>query len=358
MNQRGERKTPRLQDVAELAGVSHQTVSRVINQHPNVSTSTREKVEVAIREIGYRRNAVARSLVTRRSQTIGVLGSELAQFGPANIMLGVERAARDSDYSVSMAALRDKGRQSVLDAATHFLEQSVEGIVAIAPHSATLAALTGIAHDLPIVVAGARGNDAMSGVMVDQFQGAKLAVNHLIQQGHRRIAHIAGPADWIDGAERANGWKAALLSAGLSADLLVEGDWSAHSGYELGRKIAGERNATAVFAGNDQMALGLLRAFNEVHVRVPEDLSIVGFDNQPESEFFPPPLTTIRQDFEELGQKCMNVMLSTINHHTTPGSTLIKPELLIRASTSAPRLTSRSPSLWRTAAASLGPCAP
>ena len=328
-------RLPRLEDVAERAGVSHQTVSRVINDHPNVSKGTRERVEAAIAELGYRRNTAARSLVTRRSQTIGVLASELAQYGPANTLLGVEQAAKDAGYFVSIAALRAVSREAILDAVRHFLDQSVDGIVVIVPHSETLLALAEVNPGVPVVAVGSLGGASVGGAMVDQRRGAELAVRHLIEQGHRRIGHVAGPQDWIDGVARAEGWSAALRAAGLEDDLLVEGDWSAGSGYDIGRKLAGERTATALFVGNDQMALGLLRAFNEAGVRVPEDVSVVGFDDQPESGYFTPPLTTVRQDFEELGRRCMDLMLSGIEDGENIGTTVVEPELVVRRSTSA-----------------------
>lgn len=329
-------RSPRLEDVAERAGVSHQTVSRVINNHPNVSKATRERVEAAIAELGYRRNTAARSLVTRKSQTIGVLGSELSQYGPANTLLGVEQAARDAGYFVSIAALRSVNREAIFDAIRHFLDQSVDGIVVIVPHSETLLALAELNPGVPVVAVGSLGSEAVSGAMVDQKRGAELAVGHLIEQGHRRIGHIAGPQDWIDGVARAEGWSAALRSAGLDDSLVVEGDWSAGSGYEIGRKLAAERTATALFVGNDQMSLGLLRAFNEAGVRVPEDVSVVGFDDQPESGYFTPPLTTVRQDFEELGRRCMDLMLNAIANGDTVSTTVVEPELVVRRSTSAP----------------------
>ena len=214
------------------------------------------------------------------------------------------------------------------------MDQSVDGIVVIVPHSETLLALAELKPDVPVVVVGSMGNDAVSGAMVDQRLGAELAVRHLVDQGHRRIGHVAGPQDWIDGVARAEGWRAALHSAGLDDDLLVVGDWSAGSGYEIGRKLAAERTATALFVGNDQMALGLLRAFSEAGVRVPDDVSIVGFDDQPESGYFTPPLTTVRQDFEELGRRCMDLMLSALDEGKVAGSTVVKPELVIRGSTS------------------------
>jgi DNA-binding LacI/PurR family transcriptional regulator len=183
---------------------------------------------------------------------------------------------------------------------------------------------------------GSPGNDAVSGAMVDQERGARIAVGHLIELGHRRIGHVAGPADWIDGALRTEGWRAALQEAGLDDDLLLEGDWSAESGYAIGRRLAAERTATALFVGNDQMALGVLRAFNEASVRVPDDVSVVGFDDQPESGYFTPPLTTVRQDFEELGRRCMDAMLKEIEAGAPVSSTVVIPELVRRESTAAP----------------------
>lgn len=330
-----ERRLPRLEDVAERAGVSHQTVSRVVNNHPNVSKATRERVEAAISELGYRRNTAARSLVTRRSQTIGVLASELSQYGPANTLLGVEQAARDAGYFVSIASLRTVSRDAISDALRHFMDQSVDGVVVLVPHSETLLALNEMQLGVPVVAVGSLGNEHVSGAMVDQKRGAELAVGHLIAHGHQRIGHIAGPQDWIDAVARADGWSEALQGAGLKDDLIVEGDWSAGSGYEIGRKLAAERSATAIFVGNDQMALGLLRAFNEAGVRVPDDVSVVGFDDQPESGFFTPPLTTVRQDFEELGRRCMDLMLAEIEDGAGVSTTVVTPVLVVRGSTAA-----------------------
>ncbi|MCZ2403118.1 LacI family DNA-binding transcriptional regulator [Paenarthrobacter sp. Z7-10] len=335
-------RAPRLEDVAKRAGVSHQTVSRVINNHPSVSAVTLAKVEAAISELDYRLNSAARSLVTRRSQTIGVLGSELAQYGPASTLLGVEKAARDAGYFVSIAALRSVSRRAIFDAIRHLMVQAVDGIVVILPHSETLLSLTELKPGVPVVAVGSLGNAAVSGAMVNQKRGAQLAVEHLIEQGHRRIGHIAGPLDWIDGAARAEGWSSALLSAGLEDDLLIKGDWSANSGYEIGRRLVVERSATAIFVGNDQMALGLLCALNEFGVRVPQDISVVGFDDQPESGFFTPPLTTVCQDFEELGQRCMDLVLTAIEDPGATGSVIVEPRLVIRRSTSAPGFDDKS----------------
>jgi DNA-binding LacI/PurR family transcriptional regulator len=333
---RGGRRLPRLQDVAGLAGVSHQTVSRVVNRHPSVSTATRERVEAAIVELGYRRNTAARSLVTRRSQTIGVLGSELSHYGPANTLLGVERAARDAGYFVSVAALREVRRDAILDAVGHFLDQSVDGIVVIVPHLATLAALAELPIGVPVVAVGPEGTHTVGGVRVDQRRGAELAIRHLIGQGHVRIGHVAGPQDWIDAVARADGWRSTLEAAGLAADLVTEGDWSAGSGYTIGRRLAAARSATAVFVANDQMALGVLCALNEAGIRVPQDVSVVGFDDQPEAGYFSPPLTVVRQDFEELGRQCVQMMLAALDGPEGPRTLVVEPELVLRSSTAPP----------------------
>ena len=335
MGNNSDRRQPRLEDVAALAKVSHQTVSRVINNHPNVSTATRERVEAAIAELGYRRNTAARSLVTRRSQTIGVIASELGQYGPANTLLGVQQAAREAGYFVSIAATRVAGADAIFDAVRHLTDQGVDGMIVIVPHDGTLQALEGLNLDVPVVVVGQAGAGPISGVMVDQKTGARLAVAHLVGLGHERIGHVSGPPDWIDGQARVDGWREELAEAGLDDDLLIEGDWSAGSGYRIGQQLAENRAATAVFVGNDQMALGLLRAFGEKGVRVPGDVSVVGFDDQPEAAYFMPPLTTVRQDFEELGRRCMDLMRAQIEDGAAGGTLVVNPELVVRASTSS-----------------------
>jgi DNA-binding LacI/PurR family transcriptional regulator len=206
----------------------------------------------------------------------------------------------------------------------------------IVPHLETLAALAELPIGVPVVAVGPTGNDSVGGVKVDQRRGAELAVEHLIGQGHVRIGHVAGPQDWIDAVARAEGWRGALDSAGLEADLIIEGDWSAGSGYEIGRRLAAGRSATALFVGNDQMALGVLRALNEAGIKVPGDVSVVGFDDQPEAGYFSPPLTVVRQDFEELGRRCMDMMLTAFDGTGGPRTLVVEPELVLRSSTAPP----------------------
>jgi DNA-binding LacI/PurR family transcriptional regulator len=322
-----------MEDVARVAGVSHQTVSRVLNNHPNVSSKTRERVEQAITELGYRRNTAARSLVTRRSQTIGVLGSEMAQYGPSHTLLGVQHAARDAGYFVSVAGLREVTPETIKDAMAHFMDQGVDGIVVTVPHPGTFDVLKDITAQVPLVAVGSIGDEHLTGATVDQRQGAKLAVEHLLSLGHQRIGHLSGPAGWIDAAARIDGWQEALVDAGLEPATLIEGDWSAECGYRAGLKIAADRSVTALFVANDQMALGVLRAFNETGVQVPGDISVVGFDDQPESAYFIPPLTTVAQDFEELGQRCIGLLLDRLDGGTTREAATVTPRLVVRSTT-------------------------
>ncbi|MBW4095324.1 MAG: LacI family DNA-binding transcriptional regulator [Acidobacteria bacterium] len=328
-----------MEDVAKVAGVSHQTVSRVLNNNPNVSPGTRERVEQAIAQLGYRRNSAARSLVTRQSQTIGVLAAEMSEYGPASTLLAVERAARDAGYFVSIAGLREVTKAGIAEAVRHFQDQAVDGIVVLVPHPVTSAALKELKLQVPVVIAGAVGEQGLSGVAVDQQLGAQLAVEHLIELGHTRIGHLSGPQAWIDGAQRIVGWRKALLAAGLKDDLLRHGDWTAATAYEVGLELATARSATAIFAGNDQMALGLLRAFHETGVRVPEDISIIGFDDQPDSEYYSPPLTTVSQPFTELGKQCIEVLLDELNGAEHGVSRVVEPRLVVRKTTVPPQST-------------------
>ena len=257
MGNNNDRRQPRLEDVAARSKVSHQTVSRVINNHPNVSAGTKSRVEAAIAELGYRRNTAARSLVTRRTQTIGVLASELGQYGPANTAAGGPASRQGGRrISVSIAAIKGAAANAICDAARHLTDQGADGLIVIVPHDGTLQVLEDLNLDLPVIVVGGAGEGRLSGAMVDQKLGARLAVAHLISLGHERIGHVSGPLDWVDGKARVDGWREELAEAGLSDELLVEGDWSADSGYRIGQQLAEQRSATAVFVSNDQMALG------------------------------------------------------------------------------------------------------
>jgi len=304
-----ERRPPVMADVATRAGVSHQTVSRVLNDHPNVRAETRERVLAAIRELGYRRNMVARALVTRHTRTLGVVSFDTTLYGPASTVYGIEQAARAAGYFVSMVSLKTIDTAGVRDALGYLAEQAVDGIVVVAPQRSAAPALAGAPTDIPVVAVEGSHTGDVSVVSVDQIEGARLATRHLLDLGHETVWHIAGPSDWLEADGRIEGWREVLGAAGRKAPELLSGDWSPRSGYEAGLRLATTPGVTAVFVANDQMALGMLRAFAELGVRVPEQISVVGFDDIPESEFFTPPLTTIRQDFGAVGKYSIEILL-------------------------------------------------
>ena len=333
-NKEGRPRAVVMADVAKLAGVSHQTVSRVINDSPHVRSHTRERVEDAMRKLGYRPNSVARALVTGVSRTLGVVSFDTTLYGPASTLFGIERAAHDAGYFVSIVSLRELTRSSVLSAVERLRQQGVDGILVIAPQESATQAVLHLPDDVPVVASEAAPEDSVPLVAVDQVEGARLATRHLLDQGHRTVWHIAGPRDWLEAQDRVKGWRATLEAAGASAPPVLQGDWSARSGYEVGRELAADREVTAVFAGNDQMALGVLRALNEAGRAIPGDIGIVGFDDIPEAEYFTPPLTTVRQNFNEIGRRSLLLLLERIESGDRhPAREIVAPELIVRSST-------------------------
>lgn len=323
-----------VRDVAARAGVSRQTVSRVLNDHPEVAADTRERVLLAMDELGYRMNNAARALGTRRSRTLGVLASDALQYGPSRSIAAIEASARDAGYWVS-AAFADAGdADAVVAAVDHLIAQGVEGIVVVAPHARTLDALDALRVGVPIVTLHSAGR-GVRGLSVDQMAGARLAVGALADAGHTRIAHLAGPADWLEAESRADGFAAELAARGLPEGPVFAGDWSAGSGYAAAADIRAS-GVTAVFAANDQMALGLLGGLQEAGIRVPADISVVGFDDVPDAAFYWPRLTTIRQDFDELARRAVAAIVGGADAAAS-GLAPVAPVLVSRASVAPPR---------------------
>lgn len=330
-------RPPAMSDVAALAGVSHQTVSRVLNAHPNVRPETRERVLDAIATLGYRRNTAARTLVTRRSGTIGVLTSGSALFGPTSTLIAVEVAARDHGLFTSVATVRAWDAESTSAALEHFMQQGVDGAVVIAAQDDAIAAVSSFAAPVPVVVVGAPEvpADRVHPVTVDHEAGARAAVRHLLDLGHTDIAHLAGPQDWLEGRTRLRGWQLELEAAGLPVPEPIPADWTADRGYQVGLELVVSGLPSAVFAANDQLALGLVHAFTEAGLRVPRDVSVVGFDDVAGSAHFSPPLTTVRQEFETLGRRCVQMLMAAIDDEPVEPQ-MIEPHLVVRASTRAP----------------------
>ena len=332
-------RAPGMYDVARAAGVSHQTVSRVLNAHPRVREETRARVLAAIEELGYRRNTAARALVTRRSGTLGVVTARSALYGPTSVLLALEGAAREAGYFVSLVSLADAGAAQMTAALEHFQDQSVEGVVIIAASPELADDRLTAALPMPVVTISplAASHDGVYVTSVDHLLGGRLVTRHLVELGHRRLAFIAGPADSLDSTARQRGWEQESAAAELPQGQLIRGDWSAQSGYEAGRQLARGTLPDAVFAGNDEMSLGLLLALHEAGVRTPEDVSVVGFDDIPGAAFFSPPLTTVRQDFHSLGVSCIDLLTAALNGRAPLEPVLVPPQLIVRGSTAARR---------------------
>jgi DNA-binding LacI/PurR family transcriptional regulator len=323
-----------MSDVGRLAGVSHQTVSRVINGSPHVRPETRAKVMAAMEELGYRPNPVARALVTGRSKTLGVVSFDTTLYGPASTLFGIERAAHEAGYFIIVASLKALDRSSVTDAVERLRRQGVDGVLVIAPHEEAGDALLHTHADVPLVAVEAGPEQGVAVVAVDQIGGAVAATEHLLELGHQTVWHISGPPNFVESRQRLDGWRTTLEQAGVEVPDPLAGDWSPQAGYELGRRLSADPAVTAVFVANDQMALGLLRAIHEAGRAVPGEVSVVGFDDIPEAAYFLPPLTTVRQDFIEMGRRSLEQLLDTIESgpQSGPGS-LVPPELIVRAST-------------------------
>lgn len=328
---------PAMTDVARLAGVSHQTVSRVLNDHPNVREQTRVRVRAAIAELGYRPNRAARALVTGRSQLIGVVAQNSTLYGPASLLAALEQAAASAGFAVSVGSVSTLDRRSISAAVERHLDHRVAGIVVIAPVASADEALDHLPHGVPLVTVDGDPAREAALVTVDQAAGAGLATRHLLDAGHRTVWHVSGPADWFDSAGRVEGWRSALRAAGAEVPPVLSADWSAASGYRCGQMLARMPEVTAIFAANDHLALGVLRALSERGRRVPEEISVVGFDDVPEAAYFIPPLTTVRPDFDAVARAGLAMLLRQIE--AGPGVVerhTIAPTLVHRASVAAP----------------------
>lgn len=326
-------KQASLTDVAALAGVSHMTVSRVINGTGPVRAETRVRVNAAIEQLDYRPNSVARALVTGRSGTLGVVALEANLYGPASTLSGIEHAARDAGYATTITSISRPGRSSITDAVERLRRQAVEGIVVIAPHVTAGRALEAAPRDVPLVAVGGGDAAPVPIISVDQYDGARRATEHLLGLGHEMVWHVAGPEDWLEALGRERGWRETLQRRGARIPPVVRGDWSARSGYAAGRSLVGEKGLDAVFVANDQMALGFLRACTEAGVSVPGEVRIVGFDDVPEAAYYTPPLTTVRQDFVEVGRRTFELLRRRMNGGEERARDLVVPELIVREST-------------------------
>ncbi len=330
--------TPRSADVGRLAGVSQKTVSRVLNNEPYVSADVRRRVLEAAHQLGYRMNQAARALASGRTRSIGVVTLGTALYGPASLLMGVERAVRNAGYALRVVNTVEGDPAGVAGAIESLIEQGVDGVVISEPIDEGSAS---VRVDVPVLVLGAPSAFAApkvitAGVASDAL--ARAATDHLLSLGHATVHHLAGPQRWYAARDRLNGWRAALRARGRAEPPVAEGDWSASSGYAAGRALASHRDVTAVFAANDDMAIGLIRALLEAGRRVPDDVSVVGFDDIPVAAYVSPPLTTVRQPFDAVAQEGLKLLVQALERPDDDPPTAVDPpvELIVRSSAAPP----------------------
>ncbi|WP_259606712.1 LacI family DNA-binding transcriptional regulator [Microbacterium neungamense] len=316
--------------VAARAGVSGQTVSRVVNGSPRVDPATRARVEEAMAELGYRPHRAARALRTGRSHTIGLVVTTLATVGNSRTLQGVAETAAERGYALTVVTAGPTA--AAIDGAFDTLrDQGVDGLIVLNEASALLDR-DRVPGDLRLVVIDAPHGSPFRSVQSDHADGAAAATGRLLALGHPSVDHLAGPEGSYAAAERERGWRETLERAGIPAPPVVRGDWSADSGYAAASALA---TAGAVFCANDQMALGLIRGLTESGRRVPEDVSVVGFDDVPDAANYRPPLTTVRQDFTALARTAVAALVADIEAAPAPAASVIPTELVLRESAAA-----------------------
>jgi DNA-binding LacI/PurR family transcriptional regulator len=327
-------------DVAERAGVSGQTVSRVVNDSPRVDPDTRARVEAAMADLGYRPHRAARALRTGRTQTLGLVVSTLATVGNSRMLQAVADAASSRGYALTVVTLGTEG--DVAAAFAQLAEQGVDGAIVLNEATGRLRGADVDVAGLRLVVVDSPLDDRSGGqrrygiVETDHAAGAETAVTHLLGLGHRTVHHLAGPAGSFAAAERERGWRAALAAAGAAEPEFVRGDWTSASGHGAASTLLA-KGATAVFAANDQMALGLLRGIAEAGRDVPGEVSVVGFDDVADAADYRPPLTTVHQDFDTLGARAVAALVGGIETGAPAAFETVPTRLVVRESTGPAR---------------------
>jgi DNA-binding LacI/PurR family transcriptional regulator len=331
---------PSMADVAKLAGVSSQTVSRVSNGLTNVDDRTRDRVLESMKTLGYRPNRAARSLKSGRFQTIGVIMFTLETFGNMRTLDAIAVEAARADYSVTLIPITDRTLGGVSGTYNRLSEQAVDGVVIIFEGHLLDDAEFTLPSGLPVVIIDSNAGSEYTVVDTDQAEGARLATEHLLELGHRQVWHIAGPAESFSAAHRVESWQHTLLAAGITPPEVLHGDWTTESGYRHGLILGQRDDVTAIFAANDQMALGAMRALHELGRDIPGDVSVVGFDDMEEAHSFWPPLTTIHQDFTAVGKLSLQKLLHKVaNRDAKNDRTTVPTRLIVRSSTASPRTT-------------------
>ncbi|MEU1513293.1 LacI family DNA-binding transcriptional regulator [Streptomyces sp. NPDC005811] len=329
---------PRSADVARLAGVSRKTVSRVLNDEPYVSDDARHRVLAAAEELGYRLNHAARALASGRTRSLGVVALGTAGYGTASLLVHIEQAVRDAGYALRVVYTPDGDPEGIADALESLLEQGVDGVVVSEP---VVKGEIQLRVDVPVLFLGAPPSFTAKRtltVSVGAHELARAATEHLLDLGHETVHHLAGPRKWYATKDRIEGWRAGLAARGAHEPPLLNGDWSAASGYAAGRALASDGSVTAVFVAGDEMAIGLIHALKEAGRRVPEDISVVGFDGNPVFAYVSPPLTTVCQPFAAAAREGIRLLVHAIEKPDVEPPQAQEPpvELVVRGSTAPP----------------------
>jgi DNA-binding LacI/PurR family transcriptional regulator len=306
---------------------------------PEVSASTRARVQQVLTEVGFRPNMTARQLASKRSTTVGLVTFATSFYGPSQIMVNSERAAKELGLSFMFSGIAEYSTEYIRRAVNELCAHQVCGILIHLPWELDLRELHDVCRNVPLVAADSDFGFECPSVFIDQELGSREATRHLLRLGHRKIAHLRGPIPWRAAKLRHIGWKKELKAARLPLGPLVSGDWTAESGFEAARKLISDHwgKFTAVVVANDQMALGAIRAFEENSIHIPQKISLVGFDDIPEAAFFRPPLSTIRQDFGALGRLSVQCLMEQVDPSLKAVPTrTIQPFLIERQSTARP----------------------
>lgn len=323
-------------DVAKLAGVSAQTVSRVSNGSDLVRPETRDKVLEAMQMLGYSPNVAARALRQGKFKTIGLLGHHFDRAGESLTTNGLITAATAHDYAITIVTVQESQIGGWDDAAMRLSSQAIDGLVILrAEHTPEQLALPA---GFPVAVSDSRFAGMYAAVTLDHESGSVAATNHLLDLGHRQVHHLAGPADSDPANARLEPWRTVLRQRGVPVPEPFHGDWTMNSGYEIGKRIASEGEVSALYCANDEMAIGAMHAFHDAGLRVPEDISVVGFDDLAVAEHLPVPLTTVRQDFHAIGERLFELVVEQIENEDGPAPRrrVVVPTTLIVRSTTAP----------------------
>lgn len=328
-----DHRAPTLYSVAELAGVSHQTVSRVVKGETNIRADLRERIEAAILQLGYKPNLTARALASSSRHRIGAIVYNILEVGPSRFVKGASDAAKDAGYVLDIVSLDPHDEKGIEEAISVINPHDLAGLLVIAPTDPVLALIDQVGFSMPVYVESEAQDVAAGSDHTQNHRGMRSLIDHLVGLGHRRYFQIPGPMAWTAAQSRESAYTAAIEAAGCVSVGMVPGDWTSESGYQAAMSMPLDAGVTAVVVGNDQMALGVLAALADRGIRVPEDISVVGFDDIPEAAYFRPALTTVRQDFEAQGRAALGRLLAIMADDGSEEPPRPESQLVVRAST-------------------------